>query len=325
MVSKYLYYFIPTIVIVGVWSVYMTLTNSFYILFSHWPFAVTMIFGGFMSGATSEGSGALTFPVFTKVLQVAPATARNFAWLMQSVGMGTASILILKFKIPFIKPAIIIPAITGFGGMIFASHLLQPFILPAYAKITFTMVTFSFGVVLFWENRSAEVHRVEALESVKFSDLVILGLGGLVGGVVFGIVGTGLDLIVFAILVNYYKVSEKVATPTSVILQAVACLSTVIYHGIVFGSYSGDAPVIDYWLACVPASAIMAPVGALVAAQISRKQVTNILLGLISVEFISTLWIVQFDKTAKIFAPAICLVLTLIFLGLRQLGKRRIA
>ncbi|MFO1470783.1 MAG: hypothetical protein U1F27_07105 [Turneriella sp.] len=41
--------------------------------------------------------------------------------------------------------------------MILASNYIQPFIIPAYAKITFTMVTFSFGIVLFWENRNAEV------------------------------------------------------------------------------------------------------------------------------------------------------------------------
>lgn len=323
MLSQYLYFFIPSIIIVSLWLMYMILIDGFHIVTAHWPFAVTMILGGFMSGATSEGSGALTFPIFTKVLQVEPQIARNFGWLMQAVGMGTASVLIFKFRIPFVWQAVIVPAFTGFFGMAFATHYLQPFILPAYAKITFTMVTASFGFVLFWENRAKEVHRNDTLRGLAMSDAAILGFGGFLGGVVFGIVGTGLDLIVFAILVNYYRISEKVATPTSVVLQAIACLGTVGYHEFRTHAYSNLSPVLYYWLACIPASAIMAPIGALVAAKVSRKQVAYILLALISVELVSTLWIVRFDDKAKLFAPAAFVALTLGFLSLRAMGKRR--
>ena len=48
-------------------------------LVSNWPVALTMVFGSFIAGATSEGGGAIAFPVFTKVLHVSPTDAKVFS------------------------------------------------------------------------------------------------------------------------------------------------------------------------------------------------------------------------------------------------------
>jgi uncharacterized membrane protein YfcA len=40
--------------------------------------SVTMAFGSFIAGATSEGGGAVAFPVMTLLFNIAPSIARDF-------------------------------------------------------------------------------------------------------------------------------------------------------------------------------------------------------------------------------------------------------
>lgn len=40
---------------------------------------ITMIFGSFLGGFTCEGGGAVSFPVFTKLLNIEPSIARDFS------------------------------------------------------------------------------------------------------------------------------------------------------------------------------------------------------------------------------------------------------
>jgi hypothetical protein len=47
---------------------------------------ITMIFGSMVAGATSEGGGAVAFPVMTLVLKIQPTIARDFSLMTQSCG-----------------------------------------------------------------------------------------------------------------------------------------------------------------------------------------------------------------------------------------------
>ena len=48
--------------------------------------SITMIFGAMIGGATSEGGGAVAFPVMTLALGIPPAIARDFSMMCQSCG-----------------------------------------------------------------------------------------------------------------------------------------------------------------------------------------------------------------------------------------------
>lgn len=48
--------------------------------------SITMIFGALIGGATSEGGGAVAFPVMTLALGIPPAIARDFSLMCQSCG-----------------------------------------------------------------------------------------------------------------------------------------------------------------------------------------------------------------------------------------------
>ena len=48
--------------------------------------SVTMVFGALIAGATSEGGGAVAFPVMTLALGIKPTIARDFSIMIQSCG-----------------------------------------------------------------------------------------------------------------------------------------------------------------------------------------------------------------------------------------------
>jgi hypothetical protein len=80
-----------------VWALWLAFGGrvAIYHLFADWKVALTMVFGSLVGGGTSEGGGAIAFPIFTKLLHIAPRDARNFSLAIQSVGMGAASLSIL--------------------------------------------------------------------------------------------------------------------------------------------------------------------------------------------------------------------------------------
>jgi hypothetical protein len=47
---------------------------------------VTMVIGAFIGGATSEGGGAVAFPVMTLALALEPRVARDFVYVSQWTG-----------------------------------------------------------------------------------------------------------------------------------------------------------------------------------------------------------------------------------------------
>ena len=59
---------------------------------------LTMIIGSFIGGATSEGGGAMAFPVMTLALALEPGVARDFVYLSQSAGRFLIGLIFLGSK-----------------------------------------------------------------------------------------------------------------------------------------------------------------------------------------------------------------------------------
>ncbi|GAW85274.1 hypothetical protein bplSymb_SCF00502P012 [Bathymodiolus platifrons methanotrophic gill symbiont] len=103
MISKekscsYIVSLLLTVIVWGSWLFY-TYPDSLQVIQNYWQVSVTMIFGSIIAGATSEGGGAIAFPIFTKVLQISPADAKVFSLAIQSVGMVAASIAIIMMRV----------------------------------------------------------------------------------------------------------------------------------------------------------------------------------------------------------------------------------
>ena len=74
--------------------------NFFQYFPTHYPMSLTMLVGSAIGGATSEGGGAVAFPVMTLVLKLAPAIARDFSLMVQSCGRTC-------FLLPYLAPTLV--------------------------------------------------------------------------------------------------------------------------------------------------------------------------------------------------------------------------
>lgn len=267
--------------------------EAFELLKANWPVSVTMIFGSFIAGATSEGGGAVAFPVFTKVLDISPNTASIFSLAIQGVGMTMASLIIFLLRVKVQWKMLLWASIGGVPGIFLSISLLSPLIAPEVIKMTFTAMVSSFAVTL-------TVLRVKGrrynddLYNFAGTEKLILLTAGFVGGVMSGLVGNGIDIICFSVMVLLFRIKESVATPTSVILMAINAVVGFAIHA--FYSQNFSQAIQNYWLAAVPVVIIGAPLGAFFCSRLNNGAIVIILIVLILIELISSLWIIPLTE-----------------------------
>ena len=297
--------------------------------------SLTMVLGSLVAGATSEGGGAIAFPVMTLALGVPPHIARDFSFAIQSFGMTCASITILGLGIPIDKSALLWGTTGGTVGLLLGLEFVAPHLPPAYAKILFVSLWIAFAVALFRLNASdwdrcvyssskesddsqKEARKLARVEkeadfevdasktipeeaerrrlSAKTQRALVLSGFGLFGGLTSSIAGSGLDMATFSVLTLLYRVSEKVATPTSVILMAInAVLGMCFRFAGIGGDYAeGEQQTVWNFVAvCIPIVVIGAPIGATISAKVSRHVISGFIYFLDSIQFISAIAIIQ--------------------------------
>ena len=250
-----------------------------------------MIFGSFIAGSSPEGSAAIAYPVFTLLLKIPPAIARNFAFAIQSIGMTSASLLILNLKIKVEWNYIKYVTFGGIFGLIFGTYYIVPLISPPLAKLFFVSLWLSFGLVLWYENTKPKREVFDAIQSFQRSDMARLLFFGLVGGMISSIFGTGINIFSFCLMTIYYRIDEKVAVPSSVIIMTLETLLGFFLHAGVIKDFQPEA--FEMWLACIPFVAFFAPLGAFVISKVPRKAVATFLYIILIVQFIGAMWVIK--------------------------------
>lgn len=286
---------------VCVWIIWLSALGSdaFRHVVENWQVTLTMVFGSIIAGATSEGGGAVAFPVFTKILHIDPGNARLFSLAIQSIGMTAASIIIIVSRIPVEWRVILWASIGGAVGVVFGAFVVAPLSPPDVTKMTFTIMTSSFALVLAVLNRGERrCHATMPVQGPR--EVQILLVTGFIGGILSSMVGTGLDILTFSVIVLLFRISEKVATPTSVILMAINSMVGLFVYTMVLGQMNDN--VFGYWMAAVPVVVVGAPLGAVACAYMSRQVIANILIGLITIELISSLLIIPMRETVVVYS-----------------------
>lgn len=288
-----------------------------------WPLTLTMCVGSFIAGATSEGGGAVAFPVMTLFLGITPSVARDFALLIQSVGMTSAALLIIIKRIDVEWNAVKWASLGGVGGIIFGLEFVAPTLSPAYAKMFFTSFWLSFGCALFLlnMNRDRAVH-LKIASDARGSQLLLLTMGFL-GGIVSSISGSGIDLLTFTLLTLYFRLNEKIATPTSVILMAGNAIAGSLWSGVVMNSISEAAW--NYWYACIPVVVIGAPLGAKFISTRTRKFIAYLLYASIVIQFVAAILIVPQTPQLLMFSSMTTVSGLLMFTVMMKLSPNKSA
>ncbi len=312
--------FSPWFVALAVWSLWIigvVAGNRWSLFADGWPMTLTMIVGSFIAGATSEGGGAVAFPVMTLAMEIPPPVARDFALMIQSVGMSSATAAIVIRGIPVLPAAILWAGLGGAVGVLVGRAWIAPMVPPSYAKILFTSLWLSFALALYRINRDRARAVRRSLEGPAAAPL--LGVG-VVGGVVSSITGSGLDILTFAWLVLSRRVCEGVATPTSVVLMA--SNSICAFAGSALVGPAMHAEAWRYWWVCVPVVVVGAPLGALFVAGRSRLFVAGFLYLSIVVQFVAAMVIIPQSLGTIAFAAAVLGAGLVAFDRLARAGRR---
>lgn len=275
----------------SVWLGYMLIHDSFYVFARHWAAMLTMLFGSFIAGSSPEGSAAVAYPVFTLLLKISPPVARNFAFAIQSIGMTSASLLILGLRIKVEWNYIKFVTLGGIFGLILGTYYVVPLVSPVLAKLFFVSLWLSFGLVLWNENRRPHREVFDFIQSFQRSDMLRLVVFGFVGGIISSLFGTGINIFTFCLMTIYYRINEKVATPSSVIIMTIETLLGFFLHAQIIGDFQPEA--FDMWLACIPVVIFFAPLGAFVISKLPRKRVATFLYLILITQFFGAIWVIK--------------------------------
>lgn len=284
-------YVVFLVSVLSSWFWYISSLPDISFLARRWAATLTMVFGSFIAGSSPEGSAAISYPIFTLLLDIPPPVARNFSFAIQSIGMTSASLLILGLRVNVDWRYIRYVTLGGVFGLIFGTYYVVPLISPVVAKLFFVSLWLSFGITLWRENRNPNRIVFDAIPNFQGSDQIRLALFGIVGGVISSIFGTGINIFTFCLVTIYYRLNEKVATPSSVIIMTIETLLGFFLHAQVLRDFSRES--FELWLACVPVVVFFAPLGAFVITKLNRQIIARLLYVILFVQFIGAMIVIR--------------------------------
>jgi len=316
---------IPLFAVQVVWWLQAFRHNYFPLFGDRWIMSVTMIFGAMVAGMTSEGGGAVAFPVMTLALHVTPAVARDFSIMIQTIGMCAASFTIFWMKIKMEFRSIIFCSIGAVFGLVFGMEVIDELLTAPAKKLGFVCIWFSFAFSLFLLNRDHKRKTFDAIPVFGVWQALVLLVAGFVGGIFSGVAGSGVDICSFSILTLLFRVSEKVATPTSIVLMAINTCVGFFWRETM--QYGVEEDAWGYLKVCAPVVVVFAPLGSIIASHFHRQVLAWLVYILDTVALVTAfvlLWN-KIDLVLGIVCGLLLVVGALVFFLISLAGKRYIA
>ena len=309
-------YALPALVTLS-WLIYVLAAGELSRVATHWESALTMTVGSFLAGSTPAGGGTVAFPIFTKALDVPVPVARTFALCIQAVGMTTAALIILITRRPVEPRAILLcvpMGLLGFFASLFllgdADALFWPSDLSAgLVKVSFTIVLSATALMMFLMLRAGEAG---SLRVPRWNARLVLGLAlaAILGGGITAWVGTGVNVLLFLLLVLIAGLHPRAGVATSVVTMAAISVAGLLTLGIADGQLdigldaAGDVvrvggaavgpieggryDLAGLWLAAVPVVVWGAPLGAWVVHVLHERRLIAFIGLLALAEVVST-------------------------------------
>ncbi len=286
---------------------------------AQWPMALVMIAGSLVAGSTPMGGGALSFPFLVLWLGIPPDIARTFGLVVQALGMTSAMIFILCRRVP-IQGRLLLWTIAGAAaGMLIGTVAIAPRLGPGYVKLIFACMWMSFALLTIAKNR--EFCSITGAPLIDASLARNTGLlAGLTGGIIASLIGLGVEMALYTVLVLLFRCDLKIAVPTAVSAMAVTSLFGVATH-----LWLGDIPrdVAMKFLAAGPVVIFGAPIGTYIVSAIPRVRTLYFVSILCVVQFVWTL--ISLDRTPSewTFVTVSMMLSTAVFYVMYRRGKRR--
>lgn len=284
-------------VILAAWSAFVFGFGLLSSVLRQWPMALVMILGSLVAGSTPMGGGAVSFPFLVLWFGAAPDDARNFALMIQAVGMTSAMIFILCRGVPVPRKVLLWTCGGGMAGMLVGSVFVATYVPGNYVKLVFACMWMSFGLLTIAKERDFRSFAGSGDMSHRSAMRVGL-LAGVIGGMVASVIGVGVEMILYTTLVLLYRCDLKIAVPTSVSAMAVTSVIGVLAQ-IGAGHISRDITM--KFLAACPLVIFGAPVGTYIVSAIPRPRTLYAISCLCALQFVWILVRLQRTRAEWIF------------------------
>jgi uncharacterized membrane protein YfcA len=246
------------------------------------------------------------------LLNVDPLTAKNFSLAIQAVGMTSASLYIIT-RVRALPYAFIALYLAGTAlGLLISFSLIEAWIPPVDLRISFTLFLLCFLVVYLLTRNSHNVSTEAHLERT-FRDILVTLSGGVLGGLIAGLLGSGADLVGFCILALYFRIEIIRATQVSVILMAACSIIGIAMKWLLFEGVGQQ--VINLWLLAAPVVLFGAPFGAALCRRIPGNVLLVFICTIVTAEVITTALLVPIDIN-RIYIYGSAVIVSLLVLAL---------
>ncbi len=232
----------------------------------HWPIAVSMLFGSYVAGSTPMGGGTIGFPILVLLFEQPASLGRSFSFCIQSVGMTSATLLILCRRTPLAWRPLLWSLPVAFAVVPLTLAFAVPRVGGDAVKLVFACIWGSFGILSLVKLREFAWTRTRPRSSAAVDAGSGLAIG-LVGGVAAGLAGVGIDMVLYSVLMLLHRSDARTAIATSVVLMAVTSWCGAVWSA-VLGQL--DAELYRNWIAAAPVVLFGAPFGVAVVAYVSR-------------------------------------------------------
>lgn len=312
---KYWYAYVGAFL--SVWAVLMFGFGLLPEVLREWRMALVMILGSLVAGSTPMGGGAVSFPFLVLWLHVPPDVARNFGLVIQALGMTSAMIFIFCRRVR-VQGRVLAWAVAGAAaGMLAGTVAIAPHVPPNFVKLTFTCMWMSFAILTVVRNR--ELTSISGGSDVQGAAAMRSGLlVGIVGGIIASIIGVGVELALYTVLVLIYRSDMKVAVPTAVSGMAAASVMGVAIH-LLIGDISRDVAM--RFLAAGPIVIFGAPIGTYILTLVPRIRVLYFISALCVLQFVFTLQSLERTRTEWSFVGIAMILAGSLFYWMYQRGR----
>ncbi|MCP9260404.1 hypothetical protein DINM_003757 [Dirofilaria immitis] len=124
-------------------------------------------------------------------------------------------------------------------------------------------------------------------------------------GIFTGIAGSGIDVYSFSILTLLFRISEKIATPTSVILMAANSIESW-----------------EYFAVCLPIVVIFAPIGSFIASYLHRLTLASFIYILETIALVSALIIIKPNWSLRILTLTLIIGSLIFYMIMARYGQK---
>jgi uncharacterized membrane protein YfcA len=286
-------------------------------ILQHWPMALVMIPGSLVAGSTPMAGGTVAFPILVLVLHQPAANARNFGFLIQALGMGSAVMFMIgrRFRPPL--RLLLGSAAGAVMGLLLGTFLIGPLVRESIVKLLFACLWMSFGLLIFAGNR--ELCSLKRAGPPNAASTGWIGLlAGMLGGTIAAMIGVGVELCIFSVMVLIYRADLRIAIPTAICAGALASAGGVALH--IWLGDLGRRAVMDLF-AAGPLGIFGAPCGAWVGGILPRSRLLYFVAALCVFQFLWTLQQAARGRAEWIFTGIAMCVAAMALFALYSIGK----